>query len=232
VTFSEAARTRVGTPDATSNPGQGAAGRPTVCRRSVPTGGDAMSTCPRCNSALTAEEYEGATVEVCARCGGHWLGPDELRHIVHTHEQKWEEEALEGEREAPPRRVPLDKVRENLPCPACRVAMETFNYAGDSGVILDRCRDCGGIWLDGGELEKVQVVVEASDRGLADDAHRFSGTLRQVELREDEIGRGDWLSQRMPGISRLLGRFLRGNECAVDCIARRRRGDPAIRATN
>src|SRR4051812_49931559 len=108
-----------------------------------------MSTCPRCNSPLAAKQYEGVTVEVCERCDGHWVGPEGLKAIVDNREHVWEEEALQGEREARPRRVAVDRVREDLPCPVCRQPMEALNYAGDSGVILDRCRACDGIWLDG-----------------------------------------------------------------------------------
>ena len=37
-----------------------------------------------------------------------------------------------------------------MDCPACRNAMITLELAG---VEIDHCVDCGGIWLDAGELE-------------------------------------------------------------------------------
>lgn len=56
----------------------------------------------------------------------------------------------------------LDKLRERLRrvesaakelrCPKCGGEWESFTY---EGFFLDRCRDCGGIWLDRGELEGV-----------------------------------------------------------------------------
>ena len=69
--------------------------------------------------------------------------------------------------------------------------METFNYGGDSGIVLDRCRACGGVWLDGGELEKVQVLVEASDLALRDDVKRYAARLRSLATREEARAVGD-----------------------------------------
>jgi len=39
-----------------------------------------------------------------------------------------------------------------LDCPACTAAM---NQRVEHGVTIDYCPDCGGVWLDPGELEQV-----------------------------------------------------------------------------
>jgi len=33
--------------------------------------------------------------------------------------------------------------------------MERYQYAYCSGILLDRCRGCAGIWVDGGELGRI-----------------------------------------------------------------------------
>ena len=38
--------------------------------------------------------------------------------------------------------------------------MNPINYAGDSGVVVDRCPSCTGLWLEHSELEKVQILLE------------------------------------------------------------------------
>ena len=38
--------------------------------------------------------------------------------------------------------------------------MRVVNYGGDSGVFVDRCERCQGIWLDQQELEKIQLLTE------------------------------------------------------------------------
>src|SRR6476659_638295 len=44
----------------------------------------------------------------------------------------------------------VDKRAGRLGCPKCPGALETYSF---QGFILDRCEQCGGIWLDKGELE-------------------------------------------------------------------------------
>ncbi len=45
-----------------------------------------------------------------------------------------------------------------MDCPACKTAMITLELAD---VEIDHCIGCGGIWLDGGELE---LLLDASEK--------------------------------------------------------------------
>lgn len=118
--------------------------------------------CPRCKSALEIISYELAMIESCPGCGGEWLGPNELKHIVQTFETVFPKElkdSLAGinSQVFPTKRV----VKKDLTCPRCQdVVMNNFNYAYSSGVYIDKCPECSGIWLDEGELEKIQILVE------------------------------------------------------------------------
>ncbi len=46
----------------------------------------------------------------------------------------------------------VGKQESKLSCLKCPGEMETYSF---EGFILDRCRSCGGIWMDKGELEGV-----------------------------------------------------------------------------
>ena len=49
----------------------------------------------------------------------------------------------------------LQKVEDQaskLHCPKCPGLLETHTF---QGFVLDRCQNCGGIWMDKGELEGV-----------------------------------------------------------------------------
>ena len=49
----------------------------------------------------------------------------------------------------------LHKVEDQgakLRCPKCRGLLETYTF---QGFVLDRCQNCGGIWMDKGELEGI-----------------------------------------------------------------------------
>jgi Zn-finger nucleic acid-binding protein len=87
--------------------------------------------------------------------------------------------------------IDLTGVREDAACPRCGVPMEPFNYAGDSGILLDRCRSCGGLWLDGGDLERVLQVVSSAKQEAARDAQRFSADLEEAAARQDTLEQQD-----------------------------------------
>jgi uncharacterized protein len=53
---------------------------------------------------------------------------------------------------------------ESLTCPKCHGAMRTYER---SGVTIDQCSDCRGIFLDRGELEK---LIDADARFHAESA--------------------------------------------------------------
>ena len=37
---------------------------------------------------------------------------------------------------------------------------ESFNFAYDSNIFLNRCNACKGLWLDGGELRSVAQFIK------------------------------------------------------------------------
>lgn len=167
-----------------------------------------MSTCPRCRADLAAAAYEDVSVETCQQCGGYWLTQPALKQIIDTREQEWNAKDLEAIKNAPRMPVALDEIRERLPCPVCGEAMEPFNFSGDSGILLDRCGRCGGIWLDRGELEKVQMVVEASDEKLDEDRRRFSGWLHEIEVQEDVREQQDLRASRARAFAAVANQVL------------------------
>lgn len=167
-----------------------------------------MSQCPRCRTPLVSDEYEGVPLAACPQCKGQWVDRAGLRAIIDIREKSWDEAALKALERAPMRGVKLDTVREDLPCPSCGGVMEAFHYGGDTGIILDKCRPCGGIWLDGGELEKVQMVVESSDMDLAADAKRFSGDLRLEADRQDKLEQRDYDRSGAPLMTAIVDRYI------------------------
>ena len=58
-------------------------------------------------------------------------------------------------------------------CPRCiEVDLTPVKFLGVSDINLDRCHNCGGFWLDGGELNLVNrelaKIMPVSGHGLAD----------------------------------------------------------------
>ena len=64
--------------------------------------------------------------------------------------------------------------------------MAAFNYAGDSGIYLDRCEDCDGLWLDAGELRSVAIFLKGT-RKLNRMGESLSDDLRRVQDFEEQM---------------------------------------------
>ena len=137
--------------------------------------------CPNCNSTLETIDYEGIKIETCPECEGQWLDASELRHIVNAREVRFNEEerlAIAAATKITP--VQVEKQDRDLPCPKCGGQTDTLNYGGDTGIMIDKCTGCGGFWLDAGELERIQMVVEGWQDGLPDVLRKHGPRLRQI----------------------------------------------------
>jgi Zn-finger nucleic acid-binding protein len=158
-------------------------------------------------------EYEGVQVEACDACGGHFLDADELGMIVRRREEQFSPEACQAIAEAGPiEGVPMPELEREVECPACSGAMMPFNYSNDSGIILDRCPDCGGYWLDAKELEKAQMAVEGWEARVPQVVERFKGEFTRIEMANDDVGKvspcripviGGFINAVVSGIVRL-----------------------------
>ncbi len=47
-------------------------------------------------------------------------------------------------------------------CPKCKDHLESYTF---QGIMLDRCRGCGGVWMDSGELESVVRKISRGPLG-------------------------------------------------------------------
>jgi len=104
--------------------------------------------CPKCRSETLNEfKIEDVAVDRCSSCDGIWFDAHELAQLLaedakqvaslsrgRTHEE------LDGKRGVCPRDT------EEL--------LRVYSVV-DKAVIIDACPECRGIWLDGGEFEKL-----------------------------------------------------------------------------
>jgi Zn-finger nucleic acid-binding protein len=110
---------------------------------------------------LTPTTYEGLPVHTCETCGGEFIGGEDLARIVQTRQEQFDPRLKASLAEHKPSFGGADtQPKRSLACPACAGTMRVINYAGDSGIHVDHCDVCGGLWLDHEELEKVQYVME------------------------------------------------------------------------
>ncbi len=143
--------------------------------------------CPNCRASLREEVYEGIEIESCNGCRGAWLDDRELGKIVQIREVKFDPQERRAIAESTTiTGVVLKDVDRDLKCPKCGGTTDALNYGGDTGIIIDRCTGCRGIWVDGGELEKIQMVIEGWDDLLPEDLKKYGPKLRQVAEQVEE----------------------------------------------
>lgn len=107
-------------------------------------------TCPSCKQELKKAVFYGVEVDYCPKCLGLWFQHDELRQAKDEKDKdlNWLDIPLWKEK-TKFRISPGEKL-----CPSCSIPLYAVNY-GDSGVEIDLCNLCQGIWLDRGEFKKV-----------------------------------------------------------------------------
>ena len=154
--------------------------------------------CPRCNGSLFANSKDGVEIEVCTDCGGIWLDANELKVLA---EQAKSDGNIAKAGVVEEVAVGVQSTQENvdMKCPKCSGATLTaFIYAFDSGIELDRCPQCSGLWLDKSELEQiVSYMVKADNCPMAD----------ALNTRSDEEG----FLARHSGVLKYIGKFLMQN---------------------
>ena len=166
--------------------------------------------CPSCQSRLRTNAYEGIEIETCETCSGEWIDSGELKKITAIREVKFDSEERRAIAEsATITPVVLKDVDRDLRCPKCTGETDALNYGGDTGIIIDRCTECHGIWLDNDELEKLQMLIEGWDDALPDDLRKYGPRLHDVAVQMDK--EDDVQISRLP----LIGRFI---NCAINGI--------------
>lgn len=112
------------------------------------SGQDALPIkCPVCRTASLRpfKTSENVEVDLCDNCSGMWFDKGELANSLELsvdipHFDKVIDAA-----------TPADKI-----CPKCDVDMIEFEYAQGSGLMIDYCKKCCSVWLDGGELKHAE----------------------------------------------------------------------------
>lgn len=108
--------------------------------------------CPACSQVMTEEDFGGVKVDVCENgCKGIWFDHFELAKLDEKNEGigRALQNALNSERHR-------DTGRGRLTCPQCGIKMVPHFYKSETMVTVDECYQCGGFYLDSGEIEVVR----------------------------------------------------------------------------
>ena len=111
--------------------------------------------CPRTGKALNPVKVAGIEVDVSEGCGGVWFDNFELEKFTAP-------SSIIGEvlvEHLKNYHNPLVKNYERISCPRdTDVVMMRRYYSSKFQIEIDECPQCGGIWLDAEELEKIREL--------------------------------------------------------------------------
>jgi hypothetical protein len=131
--------------------------------------------CPACFNELTQTHVGSLTVDVCqGGCGGIWFDAFELQRVD-------EEEEAAGEPLLQIQRDPkliLDTKRKR-DCPRCAdMRLHRHFFSAKRRVEVDQCPNCGGYWLDAGELNQIRAEKAEDAR-----VQELRSTLSSADIR-------------------------------------------------
>lgn len=165
--------------------------------------------CPIDGTPLRELEYEGVVVRTCPACGGELVPGDALAHIVRTrHEIFSDAERTALADRTPIAGVPIEHTQRQLRSPLTGEPMRVINYAGDSGIFVDRCPTTGAIWLDRDELERIQVLMESWQDAAPESIKAISGRLESARRNAARAGDDAFQGSRFAFVNALMNRFL------------------------
>lgn len=116
--------------------------RAQVLLTEVEIAGEQRFKCPKCESKLWHLKRNGMIVEMCSSCNGMWFDAGELTVLLEVYRKF---DANDGE-------------LTEVPCVRCGANMRELKYPGTE-VVIDRCPECQGIWLDKGEYEDLKGAL-------------------------------------------------------------------------
>ena len=121
--------------------------------------------CPACNGSLYKLTLHNVKVDACSLCQGIWFGDQTLKKAVDQMIAKESIRPSDIDVLFEPRAIAkLDEYNNIRMCPECSKAMDKFNYAYDSNIILDKCTGCGGIWTDKGKVKAIAEFAKLDPR--------------------------------------------------------------------
>ena len=133
--------------------------------------------CPRCQTPLETRSTDGVDIDECPGCQGIWCDSGELRRVKDEADPDlaW----MDFDLWRHPERF---RVAERpIDCPACAVPLVAIDY-DDTGVEVDFCTACRGVWLDADELTRIihSLSAELLSKDVSDYLHASLEEAREL----------------------------------------------------
>jgi len=133
--------------------------------------------CPRCKAVLKDNILGGVVYQKCDKCGGFWFDKGELHQI--RQEKDWFKIATNIEK------ATSHVKKGSLACPRCSESLKTIEYSHETGIKVEVCPICEGLWLDSAEI---QAIKKANETWLERLKEKVEDDLIAIELFLIKIG--------------------------------------------
>ena len=109
--------------------------------------------CPRCSGEALkpVELLGGIEVDACDKCNGMYFEKGEMGAY------------LKFSKDVPNYKDLLKNAPVGVTCPECSAQMKELKYIPGKDLLVDYCETCGGVWLDGGEIQEAEAIADAQD---------------------------------------------------------------------
>ncbi len=101
--------------------------------------------CPECERPFILVTVRGVVIDSCRFCRGIWFDPGELQFFSHQAKE-----------------IPSDNLAHRearFRCPVCQTRMTEFVFVNPHTLLVDRCPNGHGVYLQDRELERVFEIV-------------------------------------------------------------------------
>ncbi len=131
--------------------------------------------CPACGNELATQDVNGIFLNVCAEgCGGIWFDWPELSKFDQAQDAGSEPLTIERNES----QIVNQSRRYNCPCCSDIVMARHFINVQED-VLVDECPSCGGLWLNGDELDEIRQQFDHEQCHLGPTELSESGTLAE-----------------------------------------------------
>ncbi len=143
--------------------------------------------CSNCGSPMREETYEGVQLDLCGRCKGAWLDGAELLDVLDRREKTFppslRDHVMTREKSKPA--APPSEEARRLACPRCSKELQVVRYEYSTEVVVDRCPAGCGLFLDGGELDHLQILLEHTEHEVHEYCEKTPFQKPSVEVQRD-----------------------------------------------
>ncbi|MFZ0819750.1 MAG: zf-TFIIB domain-containing protein [Candidatus Acidiferrales bacterium] len=124
--------------------------------------------CLNCGTEMTNNEVvtkkDRISYDMCEKCGSLWLDAGELDKMAFQ---------VDGDIEFCERGKDAEAEKHKKKCPRCDNSdLEKVRFLESEDIFLHYCRNCGGFWLDGGELDLIDKdlarIMPVKGKGFSD----------------------------------------------------------------